>query len=58
MRAAIAHALRCRGPNRHPVIVEQALLRYVFLDVAYARDPSFKAADVDAAAARGPWTGR
>ena len=49
VRAAVAHAQRCRGPNRHPVIVEQALLRYVFLDLAYARDPTFRADDVDAA---------
>lgn len=40
VRQAVAHAQRCRGPNRHPVIVQQALLRYVFCDVSYARDPS------------------
>ena len=33
MRAAIAHAQRCHGPDRFPVIVQQALLRYAFLDV-------------------------
>jgi hypothetical protein len=49
VRATIAHAQRCRGPDRFPVIVEQALLRYVFLDVSYARDPSYLARDVDAA---------
>lgn len=48
VRAAIAHAQQCRGPDRHPVIVEQALLRYVFLDLSYARDPVYAAADVDA----------
>jgi len=48
VRAAIAHAQRCRGPNRHPVVVQQALLRYVFLDLSYARDPSFRPDDVDA----------
>ena len=41
VRQAVAHAQRCRGPNRHPVIVQQALLRYVFCDVSYARDPSY-----------------
>ncbi len=49
VRAAVAHAQRCRGPNRHPVIVQQALLRYGFCDVTYARDPSYTAAAVDAA---------
>jgi hypothetical protein len=48
VRAAIAHAQRCRGPNRHPVIVQQALLRYLFLDVTYARDPTYTFAAVDA----------
>ena len=45
----IAHAQRCRGPDRFPLVVEQALLRYVFLDVSYARDPSYRREDVEAA---------
>jgi hypothetical protein len=49
VRAVIAHAQRCRGPDRFPVIVEQAFFRYVFLDVVYARDPTFKRDDVEAA---------
>jgi hypothetical protein len=49
VRATLAHAQRCRGPDRFPVVVQQALLRYVFLDVRYARDPSYRAEDVDAA---------
>lgn len=49
VRAAIAHAQRCRGPDRFPVIVQQALLRHVFVDVSYARDPSYRAEDVVAA---------
>ena len=49
VRAAIAHAQRCRGPNRHPVVVEQALLRYIFIDLTYARDPSYTAEAVAAA---------
>ena len=49
VRAAIAHAQRCRGPNRHAVIVQQALLRYAFLDMSYARDPSYTVEAVDAA---------
>jgi len=39
VRAAIAHAQRCHGPDRFPVNVEQARLRYAWLDVAYAHDP-------------------
>jgi hypothetical protein len=49
VRAAVAHAQRCRGPNRYPVVIEQALLRYVFLSLSYARDPSYRADDVAAA---------
>ncbi|MCE4555809.1 hypothetical protein [Pelomonas cellulosilytica] len=49
VRAAVVHALRCRGPNRWPVVIEQAVLRYVWLDLAYARDPTYPAADVAAA---------
>ena len=49
VRATLAHAQRCRGPDRFPVIVQQALLRYVFVDVRYARDPTYRAEDVDAA---------
>jgi hypothetical protein len=49
VRAAIAHAQRCRGPDRFPIVVQQARMRYVFLDVAYARDPTFKREDVEAA---------
>jgi hypothetical protein len=49
VRAVIAHAQRCRGPDRFPVIVEQSFIRYVFLDVVYARDPTYKRDDVEAA---------
>jgi hypothetical protein len=49
VRAAVAHAQRCRGPNRHPVIVQQALLRYTFCDLTCARDPSYTFKAVDAA---------
>ncbi|HMO47503.1 MAG TPA: hypothetical protein PKB14_15910 [Rubrivivax sp.] len=49
VREAVAHAQRCRGPNRHPVIVQQALLRYVFCELTYARDPAFSFDAVDAA---------
>ena len=43
------HAQRCSGPDRFPVVVEQALLRYVFLDLVFARDPSYRQQDVEAA---------
>lgn len=49
VRAAIMHAQRCHGPDRFPIVVQQALLRYVYLDVVYARDPLLKAEDVAAA---------
>lgn len=48
VRATLAHAQRCRGPDRFPLVVEQALPRYVFLDVSYARDPSHRQEDVEA----------
>lgn len=49
VRATLAHAQRCRGPDRFAVVVQQALLRHVFVDVSYARDPTYRAEDVDAA---------
>ena len=47
VRATLAHAQRCHGPDRFPLVVEQALLRYVFADVSYARDASFRQEDVE-----------
>lgn len=49
VRTAIAHAQRCRGPDRFALVVEQALLRYAFSDVSYARDPTYQQSDVEAA---------
>lgn len=49
VRATLAHAQRCRGPDRFPLVVQQALLRYAFVDVSYARDPSYRLEDVEAA---------
>lgn len=49
VRATLAHAQRCRGPDRFALIVQQALPRHVFLDLAYARDPGRRAEDVEAA---------
>ncbi len=47
---------RCRGPDRFPVRVEQAFLRYVFLDLQYAFEPRLRQEDVEASirAALGP----
>jgi hypothetical protein len=47
VKATLGHAQRCRGPDRFPLIVEQALLRYVFIDLSYARVPSYLQADVE-----------
>ena len=49
VRATLAHAQRCSGPDRFPLVVEQALLRYAFVDVSYARDPTYRQEDVEAA---------
>lgn len=49
VRAAILKAQRCHGPDRFPLVVEQALMRYVYLDLTYARDASYRQEDVDAA---------
>ncbi len=49
VRATIAHAQRCRGPDREALVVRQALLRYAWVDVRYALDPSYRAEDVEAA---------
>lgn len=48
VRATLAHAQRCRGPDRFPLIVQQALLRYAYMDVSYARDSSYRQGDVEA----------
>ena len=48
VRRTLAHAQRCHGPDRFPLIVEQARFRFVFLDVSYARDPGHRQDRVDA----------
>jgi hypothetical protein len=47
VRATLAHAQRCHGPDRFPLVVQQALLRYTFVDVSYARDPTYRQEDVE-----------
>jgi hypothetical protein len=49
VRDTLGHAQRCRGPDRFPLVVQQARLRYAFVDVAYARDPHWRQDDVEAA---------
>jgi hypothetical protein len=39
---------RCRGADRFPIVVEQATLRYCFLDLLYAFDPRLVAVEIDA----------
>ena len=47
VRATLAHAQRCHGPDRFPLIVQQALLRYGFVDVSYARDLTYRQESVE-----------
>lgn len=48
VRATVASYQRCRGPNRFPLVVEQAFLREVFLDLRYGLDARFLREDVEA----------
>jgi len=48
VRVTLAHAQRCHGPDRFPLVVQQALLRYGFVDVSYARDASYRQDTVEA----------
>lgn len=49
VQATLAHAQRCRGPDRFALVVQQALLRHAFVDLSYARDPSYRQDDVETA---------
>lgn len=49
VKASILAAQRDRGPDRHSVVVRQAFLRYVYLDVDYAFDSTYQQEDVEAA---------
>lgn len=42
VRAILADYNRCRGPQRFPILVHQGFLRYVFLDLLVALDPTFR----------------
>ena len=48
VRTTLQSWQRCRGPDRFPVVVEQAFLRYLWLDVIYAADPALAREDVEA----------
>ena len=48
VRATIASYQRCRGPDRFPLVVEQAFLREVFLDLRYGLDARHPREDVEA----------
>jgi len=47
VRATLAHAQRCHGPDRFPLVVQQALLRYAFVDICYVRDPRYRQESVE-----------
>jgi hypothetical protein len=49
VRATIQSYERCRGADRFAVRVEQAFLRWAFLDLRYAHDPRLRSDDVEAA---------
>jgi predicted phage baseplate assembly protein len=49
VKETIASYQRCRGPDRYPIRVEQAFLRYCYVAVTYAFDPVLLEADVKAA---------
>ena len=49
VRATMRSYQKCRGPNRFALVVEQAFLRQVFLDLRYGLDARFLAGDVEAA---------
>ncbi len=49
VRATLQGWQRCRGPDRFPVTVEQAFLRYLWLDLEYAGDPALDPDDLEAA---------
>ena len=47
VRATVQAWQKCRGPDRFPVAVEQAFLRYLWLDVNYAGDPALARTDLE-----------
>jgi hypothetical protein len=49
VQSTVQAAQRSRGPDRFPIVVEQASLRAVYLDMSYSRDVTFGADSVDAA---------
>ncbi len=49
VRGTLQKYQRCRGPDRFAVHVEQAWIRYVFVDLTYAFDPRLMQTGVEAA---------
>ena len=49
VRSTIQSYQKCRGPDRFAIIVQQAFLRYCYLDLQYAFDPALEQSDVEAA---------
>ena len=48
VRATIDSYQRCRGPNRFPLVIQQAFLREVYLDLRYGLDARYLREDVEA----------
>lgn len=49
VKLAILAAQRSRGSDRHSVVVRQAFLRYLYLDVEYSYDPTYQQDEIEAA---------
>lgn len=49
VRTTVQGWQKCRGPDRFPVAVEQAFLRYLWLDVNYAGDPALARDELESA---------
>jgi hypothetical protein len=49
VRSTIQSYQTCRGPDRFAIIVQQAFLRYCYLDLQYAFDPALEQSNVEAA---------
>ncbi len=48
VKASILAAQRDRGSDRHSIVVRQAFLRYVYVDVEYAFDSTYQQDDIEA----------
>ena len=48
VKETVAAYQRCRGSDRHPLVVEQAFLRYTWATIDYAHDPVLTREDIEA----------